>query len=450
MSVFQVTAGILMTIVWRVIYPPERDKRPLITFLFLFALFVNSLFFKIKAMNLVFSLLLTATLSLIYAGFLFPGGSTLHHIESERAVQLRFRRYILFFAIGFMTLLCMHNFWDLTYLLNTSNRETVGALSPWGAFSAVVVILYLQVFQVKARAGKVVDSLLFRLCIFTSALGFSIILVLIFANILPGNTDKVALGIGGVGLASMSTNETSLLGCCLLIWVLQIQHIRGVTIKTLVCVFSLIIMVLLTQSRIGIGCVFLIILLYLFYTGKYRLKEIVFTAFLVALLAIPAMNVFLSRMAADEGIQTGIEGGEMVGSGRAFIWISYLDAFAEVASKKILTWFLGVGPVGVVTLYDNTLLSLFGLEVAQGTYFPLHSDLVFMFLATGAVGVIFWLGLVITVCFKIRFHGFNFCSVAAISVFVIYTIFDMLIYSIFSVWLLAMSISYSDNAMQIK
>lgn len=445
MSVFQVAIGVLMTIVWRVIYPKARDKRPLITFLFLFALFLNALFFKIKVMNLVFSLLLTAALSLIYAGFLFSGGLPFHDTDLGRVVELRFRRYILFFAIGFMALLCMHNVWDLPYLLKASNRETVGALSPWGAFSAVAVLLYLQAFQVREQAGKVVDSLLFRSCILTSALGFSIILVLIFANVLPGNTDKVALGIGGVGLASMSTNETSLLGCCLLIWVLQIQHIRGVTFKTLVCVFSLIIMVLLTQSRIGIGCVFLIILLYLFYTGKYRVKEIIFTAFIVTLLAIPAMNVFLSRMAADEGIQTGIEGGEMVGSGRAFIWISYLDAFAEVASKKILAWFLGVGPVGVVSLYDNTLLSLFGLEVAQGTYFPLHSDFVFIFLSTGCVGVVLWLGLVITACFKIKFKNYNFCSVAAMSVFVIYSVFDMLIYSIFSVWLLAMSISYSTN-----
>ncbi|MFZ4857094.1 MAG: O-antigen ligase family protein [Desulfuromonadaceae bacterium] len=445
MSIFQLIVGIIMVFGWRLLYPWIANKLSLITFLSLTALLLNALFSKIKAINIAFSLLETITLSLIIAGLLFtqdiwPKDSD--NIPPEKNI---IKRQILIFAGGLMALICFHNLADFEYLLNESNRETIGVLSPWGVFFTAAILLFTLCYSRNNQTFCIVNSSLFRVCILTSAIAFSVVLVLVALKLIPGNTDKVALGIGGVGFGNMSTNETSLLGCCLLLWVLQIQCVRGVSTISLACIPGPIIMVLLTQSRIGIGCVFIIVLFYLFYRSKYRLKELFISLFVIVLLSVPAVNVFLARMSADKGVLTGTDGGGIAGSGRALIWISYLDAFIEVASIRPLTWIVGVGPTGVVRLYDSTFLDFLGFEVAQGTYFPLHSDVVFTFLATGFLGLFLWLVLVTAAYIQIKRNGTNFCGVAAITVFVIFSLFDMLIYSTFSVWLLALAIAYPEK-----
>jgi O-antigen ligase len=108
----------------------------------------------------------------------------------------------------------------------------------------------------------------------------------------------------------------------------------------------------------------------------------------------------------------------------------------DVASEKPLVWAFGVGPAGIPELYDNTLLNALDIEVADGTYYPLHSDVVLTFLETGFLGLLMWGGAVIAMFLQTRRSGLNFCSASAITIFVLYSFFDMLIYSPFAVWLL--------------
>jgi hypothetical protein len=436
MSILQLMLGIFMVFSLRLLYPWITNKLSLITFFSLTALFLNAVFSQLRIMNLAYMVLETTTLSLVIAGLLFSRDLWPGNTDNTPPKQEHLKRLILIFTGGLMALICIHNIGNMGYLLSETNRETIGTLSPWGIFFNAAILLFALYYSINNQTYNIVNSSLFRVSILTSALAFSVVLFLVALKLLPGNTDKIALGIGGVGFGNMSTNETSLLGCCLLLWVLQIQYVRGVSLMTLACLPSLIVMVLLTQSRIGIFCVFIIVFLYIFYTGKFRIKEILITFCVIALLSIPAFNVFVDRMEADSS---------MDGSGRAFIWVNYIDAFSEVATQKPLAWIFGVGPAGVVKLYNNTILEFFGLEVAQGTYFPLHSDVVFIFLTSGFLGLILWFGLVTTAYTQIKRSGRHFCSVASFIIFVLYSFFDMMIYSTLSVWLLALAITYPGN-----
>jgi hypothetical protein len=445
MNLLQLFVGIIMVFGWQLVPHVIGNKRIFITTILLTASFITTIIPEIKEINLLATLLELAAISIIISELYFKKKNSLSPIGSLEADQERNK--VIKFAGVVMAILAIHNFFDISYLLDASNLETVSVLSPWGLFFVLLIVSYT--FSAKSNSGDydLANSSFFRGSVFSFSIAFSLVVTLVFFDLMPGNTDKVALGIGGVGLAGKSTNETGLIACCLILWLLRIQKLRGISLLGIVSLVSLAGMVLLTQSRIGIVSLFIITLCYLFYNRRLRTRDVVFAALIIAALSIPAISVMVERMSADSGISTKIEGGDLGGSGRGFIWFSYLDAFTSVASEKPYTWLLGVGPAGVAELYGDTYLRAFKIEVANGTYYPLHSDVVFTFLSTGFIGLFCWIALVITVTIKLKRHGFNFSNISAITIFVFYSFGDMLIYSPLAVWLLTQAIvSPLDNA----
>ncbi len=447
MSLLRLFFGFIVFFGWRTVRSSIGDKRAVITFIFLASLFLNAFLPDQKLIDTFVSLLKISAFALIFAEIIvwksIGGGNADDSPQEQRRRGIR----VILFSGGLMALVGVHNLLNISFLLDSSNQGTVTALNPWGLFFTAFVLFGAFFFSIKQHDnGDIVDSSLFRKCIFVSAIVACGILVLVYRQYLPGNAAKLADGTGGVGLGSISTNETALLGCCLLMWILKIQHSRGVSFPTLAGSGCAICIVFLTQSRLGLASLFIILMLYFIGTIKFRAKQILLAVIIIAALSGPALYVINQRMTADTGFISKVEGADMVGSGRAFIWLSYLDAFGDVAQERPLAWILGVGPAGVVNLYDNTVLRTFSVDVAQGTFFPLHSDLVFTFLAIGSLGLFIWIGLVHTIYCQIRKNRFNFCAMSALLIFILYSVFDMLIYFPLGVWLLAQAmLSLTDK-----
>lgn len=425
--------------VWLAISQSIKDKRIVVTAIFFVALLVTVLFSSIKASPMFSALLQIAAITLVFSELL----REIFLKDSSRKITKRgLNRKIILIATGLMLLIGLHNIGDISTLIGKFGWEALDVLNPWGLFLTIFIVSNLASFRQDIH-HDIKESPIFRLCIFGAAITFGIILLLVYLRYLPGNTEKVAEGIGGIGFASMSTNEAALLGSCLLIWVLMLQKSHGVSLVSLISLISSIVIILLTKSRTGIICAGIIFVLYIFSIEKHRARNIFIALLVAAIFSIPAFNAMEERMSMDEGISSG--SGYATGSGRLIIWASYFDVFSDVAAQKPLTWLIGVGPVGLLDLYDKTFLCELKLEVANGEFFPLHSDLVFTFLTTGALGLLLWSALLITLYFKVSSNGFNFAGLAAVSVFVVCSSIDMVTYSSCATWLIAMTIANSEN-----
>ena len=412
----------------------------LVSNIFLGALLLLSLAPDVVAAGILVSWALTSGLVILLAECFNGKIATTTEGQGRSKLSLAPGNYAIYCASGLLLVILTHNLTAIKIISDASRVETISVLNPWGIFWVATIVICCTLFSAKNETRDVVYNRFFRSSMKFYAVVIFVILVLVYFQVLPGNADKIASGTGGVGLANISTNETSLVGCCLLLWLLKIQRFSGVTWGSFTATVSSIGIILLTQSRIGIVSLGIILLLFYLRTCVISLKNILIAAVVVVILAIPSYFIISERMSADTGfVSSSAQGSELSGSGRAFMWLGYIDAFTDAALDNNLVWIYGVGPSGVIDLYENSPLSLFFTSVASGTFFPTHSDVVFIFLAAGSLGLLLWIGLLISLYLRVKLNGFDFCALSAFIIFMFYSTFDMLSYTPLGILLLSLA-----------
>jgi len=253
-------------------------------------------------------------------------------------------------------------------------------LNPWGIPAVSLLLLFCTATdrQIQANLG-------IKKAVVAGGIVVPILLLLVGLGWLEGNTGKVAEGLGGVGLANHSTNETAqvLVGC--LIWVAGLDASRGWKRWLLVGLLGG--ALVLTGSRTGVVLGSLVALGVLFQSSGTR--RVAGTG-LVLLSLVVALFVAARRTAIEvEGTaESPTDIRALPGSGRPAIWASYSMAFVERVEEQPWRLWLGTGTLGLLDLYDRTPLFEFDLSLADVSFYPLHSTLLEVCFAYGLVGVV--------------------------------------------------------------
>lgn len=336
-------------------------------------------------------------------------------------------RRILIAAAVIITILTMHNLLDLGILLTAGKDSPVLTANPWG----IVIFLLIIIFSLTNRIDLEDEQLLrsIQIVILTVSFLFIAVDLLVVAGLLEGNTRKLGEGLGGRGLANLSTNETGILGVSLLLWnLVYLFRAKSMNMLHLAAGAGSFAMIIFAKSRVALGLSLLIFGLYFFYSEvKLRVKMAVFVPALLVILLLAAV-VIQERTTSDIVENTNNPLAELPGSGRPVIWFYYLDAFIYTAQSQPAQWITGVGVAGLVKLYQLTPLEKFSLTLERIDFFPLHSDLVKVFLISGIAGFISWLTLPYLMLKIPKIHRYRFQSTGALTVLFIFTTVDMLNY----------------------
>jgi hypothetical protein len=217
MSLLQLFVGIILVYGWCFFQMARYHNRIFITFILLTACLITGLNYELRAILLFASFLNVAAISLMISHFLINIKIILSNIKIMPGGQVAMGNHITFYAAGIIILVSLHNLINISDLMYESTKDTINALSPWGLLFEFLIVSYSFFISVSDRDEDISENSFFRHTIFSFSIAFSIILAFIFLGYLPGNTEKSILGIGGVGLGGMSTNETGFLACCLLL-----------------------------------------------------------------------------------------------------------------------------------------------------------------------------------------------------------------------------------------
>lgn len=325
------------------------------------------------------------------------------------------------------TIVTFHNVLEIGRLVSSDKDSAIAVANPWGIDTLLLVIVFTLHSRVWLDDPNQRKNLKNIILVFSSL--FILIDLLVVAGVLTGNTQKLGEGIGGRGLANISTNETGILGVSLLLWnlVFLFQERKFQPLHALLGAGNFM-MVVFAKSRVALGLSLLVLTLYLlFSTIKTKIKFAIFFPALVFMLLIS--STVIQERTQSEGIgDPNNPLTELPGSGRPIIWFYYMDAFMYTAESNPLQWLLGVGVMGLVDLYDLTPLVKFSLVLEKVYFYPLHSDAVKVFLIAGIIGFAAWV-LIPYYLYKIpTLKKYRFQFTSAIAVLYIFTTVDMLNY----------------------
>ena len=279
------------------------------------------------------------------------------------------------------------------------------AVNPWGLAFLAVTVLYWMDGSEEVQRWLGLEKAFPVLTAFASLVLLALML-LVTAGVVEGNTGKVTLGAGGVGLANTSTNETGALAACLLLFNLRLLiGNRGPLVGLgVVALVGNLVVILLTRSRIAIGVAFLMVLMagLAWASGNARRRLIVLLPVLLMFVAA-GVAIIKARSAAEVAqFSTSGELGAVAfpGGERAVLWASYGSAFLNAMSRDPWALLYGVGPVGVYGLYGASPLPALGIAGEGVSFYPVHSDVLQTLFTLGLLGVACWasilLGLVRT------------------------------------------------------
>lgn len=341
-----------------------------------------------------------------------------NHREVRRAVLA---------ALLIITILTFQNLINIETLLSVEKDSAVMTANPWG----IVILLLIIIHAITHRVDLNDEELFQKIQILVLTASFLLIAVdlLVVAGFLEGNTKKVGEGLGGRGLANLSTNETGILGTSLLLWnLIYLFRAKRFNLLHLAAGSGSFAMIIFAKSRIALGLSLLLFGLYFFYSEvRMKTKIAVFVPVMIIILLLAAV-VIQERTTSDVMDNPNNPLTELPGSGRPLIWFYYLDAFIYTAQSNPVQWLTGVGVPGLVTLYHLTPLEKFSLTLGKIDFFPLHSDLVKIFLISGSIGFIAWL-LIPYYLLKIpKISNDRFQTTAALVILFIFTSADMLNY----------------------
>jgi hypothetical protein len=278
--------------------------------------------------------------------------------------------------------------------------DVPSAVNPWGlAFLAVTVLYWMDGSEEVQRWMGLKKA--FPVLTAFASLVLLALMLLVTAGVVAGNTEKVALGAGGVGLANTSTNETGALAACLLLFNLRLLiGNRGPLVGLgMVALVGSLVVIVLTRSRIAIGVAFLMVLMAAlgWASGNARRRLIVLLP--VLLMFIAAGVAIIKARSAAEAVQFSTSGqlGAVAfpGGERALLWVSYGSAFLNAVSRDPWLLWYGVGPVGVYRLYGASPLPALGITAEGMSFYPVHSDVLQTFFTLGVLGVACWGGILL-------------------------------------------------------
>lgn len=348
-------------------------------------------------------------------------------------------------AAGLLLLVVLHNLLGSTPPSLSHDRLLMNVVNPWGmAVVALGVLYWVRTAGLLAERGSMPNGV--AVTVIVASFLLAAMETLIVAGVIPGNTGKVALDLGGRGLANMSTNETGSFALGLLICNLRLASDRrgGGAILAGIANLSTI---LVTESRTALVGVAAVLLLHVLWGGA-RWRRLALSALpLVVAFGFAAYHV--ARARTLENLQG--HGGGMAqmltraGSGRILVWLSFLDVFAQSANRQPSRWMVGTGPKSLEPLYNQTPLEALGLAAEQAPFLPLHSDVVNVFITTGALGLVCWLAMVLGLL-RIPFDDrYRATAYGAVFAFTFISAIDMLIYLPVGVALLMAAVASSTR-----
>lgn len=354
--------------------------------------------------------------------------------------------------LAYIILLCMlvfHNIYDVANASNVNYKVFV-EIYPWG-----LTMSCLSIFIYNSKADlKIVQTNLFQSYIVVSSFALSCLLVLVQIGELEGNTDKLSNQTGGVGLLGLSTNETALLAVCLFTHLLGFFRKKKVSIIIPIAICANILTIALTRSRIGIGVFLFLLVLYNLKNFFKRPGLTLAVGIILIICSLPLLDILLDilrkRFANDTYAKIKyVNWADKLGftlSGRVIIWEAYLSEFYIKCLKNPFLFIFGGGYSNTIDTYKESFLPLLReYEVKKKTnFFPLHSDIILIFLNTGIVGLVCWVRLVSKALIS-SFERKSFLGVAFSVIIILFSAFDMLNYSILSSLLIGVGIAEIIN-----
>lgn len=361
----------------------------------------------------------------------------------EKGTNLFIRR-ASFAALIIIAILTFHNIAQLGHLLSAGKDSAIQAANPWGIVILLTVIVFTH--QMKFSLDDPQQYKNIKKIILIFSLLFIVLDLLVFVGVLVGNTQKAGFGMGGRGLANISTNETGILGVSLLLWNLVfLFHEKKVYFLHALAGAGNFGMIVFAKSRVALGLALLLLVFYLFFsTIKARVKVAIFLPALILVLLV-AGSVIQERTESEGEGDPNNPLTELPGSGRPVIWFYYLDAFMYTAESNPLQWLTGVGVIGLVELYELTPLETLGQTLEKVSFYPLHSELVKVFLISGILGFAAWLLIQYYLIRIPKKKKYLFQAVGAITVFSIFTSVDMLNYFPLATMLLMLAVGSAIN-----
>ncbi|GAB2706060.1 hypothetical protein GCM10027037_35230 [Mucilaginibacter koreensis] len=361
--------------------------------------------------------------------------------------KVRYTLSFLLFAI-FIIIQLIHNIVDSLYGVSLSKADAVSLANPWGLVSSFALIYCCNFNGYDLSYFK---SYKFIRLIKIASMVLCLVMIGVATGLISGNTSKVAEDLGGIGLKGASTNETALFAVCLSIHLLVYARKTKFDVFTIICLVANLFVVVLTQSRTGLFAVVFLLSMYFLAGLRRNLGASIAIAFLAAIIVIPSYdyiaNVISTRFQHDENNANFVTVSDNLGftlSGRTLIWEGYLDEFFKSLEHNAEYLYVGSGFNKLVDLYNQSFIPLLNLGNLKVNFYPLHSDLLLIFITGGIIGLLAWAFQLYTVI-KNLIREPKFIFGAFLMLLIVYTAIDMLNYSPLSSLLIGVGLSQKSN-----
>jgi len=360
------------------------------------------------------------------------------------------KEFMLFLAFILFNL--FHIFFDLL----TTNDRSVNFIERVNAFG--LVITFTLIFSGTSNAiFKYLNKKNFERFIFCATGLLFMIIICVKLGLISGNTSKVGEGIGGIGLKGHSTNETSLIAVCLSIFLFSFLNnnaknrnlvFLGLLLNLIVIIFS--------ESRVGLASFAFCTTVFIFKSARKNPIRTFVVSFVVGVLCIPLLSIILEklskRISSDTGIETNFalfsDNFGITLSGRTIVWEAYIEQFFRLVERDALVIFTGSGFQELIKMYRQSFLTLIDFSVNRD-FFPIHSDVILIFIATGILGLVLWILTIKNVISNLIARP-NFVVGCFVWVVVVFSLIDMLNYSFFSSLLIGLGLCLNKKTYMAK
>ena len=371
-------------------------------------------------------------------------------IFSRANTNLRGSRYnwksAYFYYVLFILMVIVHNLFDSFGHLTKGMESALAVANPWG-----LMLSFIFVFSFNSNADiNFTDSRSFIRTIYIASFILFFIVGAVSLGIIKTDTaaSKVFEGTGGVGLLTTSTNETALMAICFIIYLVRYGEKHLSNFILILCVILDLIVIILTRSRIGIFSIAFIMAIFIFTWFRKKPMAAIGLSFLIAMGILPfwqlIMKIISKRFQSDTSFNIGIvtifDKFGISLSGRTLIWDGYLTEFLSSLAHNPFFLYVGSGYDSMLAMYNNSFLPLTDYKMDKVNFFPLHSDMLLIFIVTGFLGLLIW-WIEFTAVMKFFIKNPSFIKASFMWVLFIFTMIDMLNYSLLSSLLIGLGIS---------
>jgi hypothetical protein len=358
--------------------------------------------------------------------------------------QINRRGYVIYLA--FILLNLFHNFSDLS-----NGSDFIEGVNAFG-----IVITFILIFSGTSNViFKYMNAETFGKFIYIATFLLFVLIIGVKIGIIGGNTSKIGDGIGGIGLKGHSTNETALIAVCFSIYLFSFLNPENRRIVLFSLLLNLIVIVL-SESRVGLASFAFVTSIFVFRSARRNPLKTIITSIVIGILSMPLLSVILEKLSKRINADTGVETNftlfsDSLGftlSGRTIIWEAYIEQFSKLFEKDTLVLFIGSGFQELIHMYRQSFLSLIGFSINQD-FFPLHSDVLLIFISTGILGVCLWIFCVGKVVSNLVARP-SFVVGCFLWVVIVFSLIDMLNYSFFSSLLIGFGLSLNRESALTK